>query len=86
MERSILEWSIRAVLMVPGVGAVLRLLRVRSAAVRHAAWTAVTVAMLLLPVWTQWGPSVTARVLPGPEPQPVSMETEPFPATLAETE
>lgn len=64
MERSILEWSVRALLMAVWVGLMLAFLRVRTAALRHAVWTAVMVAMLSLPGWTKWGPSVTARVLP----------------------
>ena len=40
------------------------MLRVRGASVLHRAWTAAMVAMLLLPVWTQLGFSVTAPVLP----------------------
>src|ERR1700730_113302 len=64
MERSILEWSLRAFLMAVGTGLVVSALRVHTASVLHRAWTAAMVAMLLLPVWTRWGPSVTARVLP----------------------
>ena len=64
MELSILEWSLRALLMAGGTGLVVSALRVRGASLLHRAWTAALVAMLLLPVWTQWGPSVTARVLP----------------------
>jgi hypothetical protein len=64
MERTILEWSIRALLLVAGTGLVVTALRLRGASVLHRAWTAAMVAMLLLPVWTKWGLSVTAPVLP----------------------
>ncbi len=64
MERSILDWSIRALLMAIGTGLVVSTLRVRAASVRHRAWTAATVGMLLLPFWTTWGPSITAPILP----------------------
>ena len=64
MERSIVEWSIRALLMVVGTGLVTSTLRVHAASALHRAWTAAMVAMLLLPVWTKWGPSVTAPLLP----------------------
>jgi len=64
MEHSILDWSIRALLMVAGTGLVLGILRIRAASALHRAWTAAMVAMLLLPVWTRWGPSLTAPVLP----------------------
>src|SRR5580658_5860777 len=64
MERSILDWSIRALLMALGTGLVVSALRVRAASALHRAWAAAMVAMLLLPVWTKWGPTVTAPVLP----------------------
>ncbi|HWB86139.1 MAG TPA: M56 family metallopeptidase [Bryobacteraceae bacterium] len=64
MIAHLLEWSIRAALMAAGTAAVLRLLRIRSAAARHAAWTAVLVVMLLMPVWTAWGPKVALPILP----------------------
>jgi hypothetical protein len=40
-------------------------LRIRAAGAKHLAWTAVLAAMLLIPVWTTWGPRVGAPVLPG---------------------
>jgi len=64
MERWIPEWSIRAFLLVFGTGIVVSALRVRAPSALHRAWTAAMAAMLLLPVWTAWGPSVTAPVLP----------------------
>jgi hypothetical protein len=64
MEHAILEWSIRALLLVVGTGLVISTLRLRGASVLHRVWTAAMVAMLLLPVWTRWGLSVTAPVLP----------------------
>ncbi len=64
MTAYLLEASFRAVLMAAGTGAVLGLLRIRSAAARHAAWTAVLAAMLLLPAWTAWGPRVALPILP----------------------
>src|ERR1700679_1823350 len=64
MERSIVEWSVRALLMVIGTGLIVGSLRIRAASALHRAWTAAMVAMLLLPVWTKWGPSVNTPVLP----------------------
>jgi hypothetical protein len=52
----LLESSIRALLMAIGTGLVIVLLRVRAASVLHRAWTATLLGMLLLPVWTAWGP------------------------------
>ena len=64
MEYAILTWSVRALLMATGTGVVLKILRVRAASTLHRAWAATMIAMLLLPVWTKWGPSVVAPVLP----------------------
>ncbi len=64
MNAHLVEWSIRAALMAAGIAAVLRLLRIRSAAARHAAWTAVLAVMLLMPAWTAWGPKLALPILP----------------------
>ena len=58
-----LDPSLRALFAAVAVALVLRLLRVRSPAVRHGAWTAVLVSMLLMPVL----PSLVPR-LPLPLP------------------
>lgn len=63
----LMEWSIRAILMAVGTATVLRLLRIRSAAARHTAWTAVLAVMLLMPAWTAWGPKLVLPVLPKAE-------------------
>ena len=83
MAALVIEWSLRITLLALGTGAVLTLLRVRSAAARHRAWTAVLLAMLLLPAWAAWGPriplaadEVVSIVLPEPVPQ----TTRPAPA------
>ncbi len=47
-----------------GIGVVAAALRLRAATALHRAWTAALLAMLLLPLWTSYGPSVTAHVLP----------------------
>jgi hypothetical protein len=64
MERLILEWSIRALLMAIGTALVLGALRVGVASVLHRTWTAAMLGMLLLPIWTAWGPSIATPVLP----------------------
>ena len=46
----LLELALRAVLIAAGTALVLWALQVRSAVTRHAAWTAVVAAMLLLPL------------------------------------
>jgi len=71
MQRLFLECAVRAALIALGTAAVLRVLRVKSAGARHAAWTGVVALMLLLPAWMAWGPRASLRVLPTP-PAPVS--------------
>jgi beta-lactamase regulating signal transducer with metallopeptidase domain len=61
-----LEASIRAALVAVCVGAILLLARVRSGAVRHAAWTAVLCAMLLMPVLPQLMPEIGVPVVSAP--------------------
>jgi TonB family protein len=63
MQNLILECALRALLTAVCVGAVLCVLRVKAARVRHAVWAGVVVSMLALPVWTAWGPRAAARVL-----------------------
>lgn len=61
-----LEASIRAAVAASCVGAILVLARVRSGAVRHAAWTAVLCAMLLMPVLPQLTPQIGVPVVSAP--------------------
>jgi TonB family protein len=63
MQNLILECAVRALLMGVCVGAVLCVLRVKTARVRHAVWAGVVLLMLALPVWTAWGPRASVRVL-----------------------
>ena len=62
--------SVRAIPAAAAVGMILSALRVRSATARHAAWTAVAIAMLLMPVMPKLPvPSVlsTTRAISQPE-------------------
>ena len=72
----ILEWSLRVTLLAAGAGAVLMLLRVRAAAVRHLAWTGVMLAMLLLPAWVAWGPRVPIALLSALPTAPVLLDLD----------
>ena len=56
--------SLRAALVAAFVAAVLAALRVRAGATRHAAWTAVLVAMLLMPALSRLVPAVGVPVPP----------------------
>jgi hypothetical protein len=39
-------------------------MRVKAATAKHSVWTGVVALMLLLPLWTAWGPKASLRVLP----------------------
>jgi beta-lactamase regulating signal transducer with metallopeptidase domain len=57
-----LDYSLRIVIAAAAVGLVLVAFRVRSGAARHAAWTAVLVAMLAMPVLTTVVPRIEVPV------------------------
>jgi Zn-dependent protease with chaperone function len=60
----LLLWSaVRATLLAAVVALVLGAMRVRQAAVRHAAWTGVVATMLALPVLLAWAPRISLPVL-----------------------
>jgi beta-lactamase regulating signal transducer with metallopeptidase domain len=54
----LLQSALRACAAAAGVGITLALFRVRSAAVRHAAWASVLCAMLLMPALHRWLPAI----------------------------
>jgi beta-lactamase regulating signal transducer with metallopeptidase domain len=60
-----LDVALRATLIAAGTACVLWALRVRTAGERHAAWTAVLVYMLLLPIYSLAGPKLPFAVVPG---------------------
>lgn len=62
MLNLVLDTSLRIVAAASAVGLVLVVLRVRSGAARHAAWSAVLVAMLTMPVLTAIVPKVDVPV------------------------
>ncbi len=63
MQNLILECAIRASLIAICTAVVLHVVRVEAARARHIVWASVVVLMLVLPVWTAWGPRVVVRVL-----------------------
>ena len=75
------ECAIRATLIGAATALVLLVLRVKTAAARHAAWAAVVMAMLLLPLWTTWGPKARLRLLPAPHAA-VPVSVAPIPLSL----
>jgi TonB family protein len=81
MQNLLLECAVRAALLAICTAAVLHILRVKAARVRHAVWASVVVLMLALPVWTAWGPRAVIRVL-NPATTPAmnrpTISTEPF--------
>jgi len=82
MRDLVLEFVVRTALVAIATGVVLRLLRVRSAGARHAAWLGVLAVMLLLPAWTQFGPRMALRLLPS-TPATATPPTLPFPTALS---
>jgi beta-lactamase regulating signal transducer with metallopeptidase domain len=64
MERLFLECAVRAALLVGATAIVLYTMRVKAAWSRHIVWSGVVALMLLLPIWTAWGPKAPLRVLP----------------------
>jgi GWxTD domain-containing protein len=64
MERLLVECVVRATVIATATAIVLSLARIRTPAVLHGTWASVVIAMLLLPLWTIWGPSASIPVLP----------------------
>jgi BlaR1 peptidase M56/Surface antigen variable number repeat len=63
MERTFIEYVVRATLLVLGTAAVLHFMRVKSAAAKHTVWAGVVILMLVLPLWIVWGPKVPLPLL-----------------------
>jgi hypothetical protein len=64
MESLFVECAVRAALIAVVTAVVLWTIGIKPAAARHTAWTGVMLTMLLLPIWTAWGPKTPIRVLP----------------------
>jgi hypothetical protein len=64
MERIFLECAVRAALLVGATAIVLYACQVKAAMARHSVWAGIVALMLLLPIWTAWGPKASLRVLP----------------------
>src|SRR4030095_3714184 len=71
MERLLFECAIRAIFIAASTALILWVMRIKSAAVRHRLWTGVVLLMLVLPMWTAFGPSIRLRVLPPTAPRAV---------------
>ena len=74
MERLFVECAVRAALIAVVTAVILRTIGIKPAAARHTAWTSVMLTMLLLPIWTAWGPQAPIRLLP-PLAQPKTIKT-----------
>ena len=66
MTSLLIECALRSALVAMGTAAILWILRIKTASARHHAWTGVLLVMLLLPIWTAFGPRAYLRVLPSP--------------------
>jgi GWxTD domain-containing protein len=80
MIELLLEAAARALLLAIATGAVIGIMRVKSAAGRHAAWTVVLLAMLALPLWVQWGPKASLPVTSSHPPNVWTISASPAPA------
>jgi hypothetical protein len=79
LYRTVLDSSLRVALVAAIVAIILMAFRICSSGVRHAAWTAVLCAMLLMPALPYWIPSIA---LPVPVPEE-RIQTDPvFPQTF----
>ena len=84
LYRVLLDTSFRVAVVAAIVALVLLTVRVRSSSVRHAAWTTVLLAMLLMPVLPYVIPSISfpVPVPPGSNAVAKSPETTPLPAAM----
>ena len=64
MEHLFFECSVKAALIIGAAAIVLSIMKVKEATAKHQIWTGVLALMLLLPIWTPWGPKASLRVLP----------------------
>ena len=82
----VLDISVRMVVAALAVAAVLRVMRVNTAAVRHAAWTTVLGAMLLMPLLPSIVPTVPLPSLATRENvEPAEMPEAPLPGVAADS-
>jgi hypothetical protein len=64
VENLFFECSVRAALIIGAAAIVLSAMKVKEPTAKHRIWTGVLALMLLLPIWTIWGPKASLRVLP----------------------
>ena len=79
--QALVDASVRALLIAAAVGIALEALRIRQSSVRHAAWTAVVLAMLALPVAPKWLPAVPVAMPQAPALTSAEAPTFAQPAT-----
>ena len=80
--RIFIDSSLHVSVVAVSVGIILQAVRVRSSAVRHAAWTAVTCAMILMPILPYCVPPIAIPVMVQPRsidatPDAVGMQIDP---------
>ena len=88
--RALMDHSLRIALVAVVAGTVLFILRIRPGSVRHATWTAVLAAMLLMPIISSFAPAIPVgflipssrietTVIQAPEEAPSSQSLPPGP-------
>jgi hypothetical protein len=81
MGHLLVECAVRGTLIATVTAIILSATRIKTARPLHAAWTGVLLSMLLLPLWTVWGPRASMRVLL-PMPAPWEIVASPSAAVL----
>jgi beta-lactamase regulating signal transducer with metallopeptidase domain len=64
MEHLFFESSVRAALIIGAAAIVLSTMKVKEPTAKYQIWSGVLALMLLLPIWTPWGPKASLGVLP----------------------
>lgn len=64
MPYLVLEFIVRTSLIAAATALVLWLMRIKTAAAQHIAWTGVLLVTCALPAWDVWGPKAPIRILP----------------------
>jgi hypothetical protein len=77
MDQLLVESAVRGTLIAASIGGIVWAARITAPALLHAVWTAVLIAMLLMPLWIVWGPKASVRVLPAPSPDVIAQPIGP---------
>src|SRR5579863_917544 len=77
MQSLLIECVVRTSLLAAVIALVLYAMRIKAASARHAVWAGVVMVMLVLPLWTAWGPKTALPVL-APQPRHAEIAVAPL--------